>query len=132
MSGSLQSMASILRNNRNLLRKRSILKKDNSFLSARKEYLKAAKGEIDFKSISKEELQLLRKKVLENRKAESLKIWPIAIIVAMPIIAFGFYLSNEFMHNKNRDIYENNLKNQKTRQLLLEKKSAEKLDNYYY
>jgi len=132
MSGSLQSMGSILRNNRNLLRKRGVLKKDSTFLSTRKEYLKAANGTIDFKSISNEELQLLREKVIKNRKTENLRIWLISLAISIPIIAFGFYLSYEFIENKNRNLYDKHLLSEKEQQIIIEKESNKKLDNYYY
>jgi len=132
MSGSLQSMGSILRNNRNLLRKRGVLKKDSTFLSARKEYLKAANGTIDFKNISNKELQLLREKVIKNRKTENLRIWLISLAISIPIIVFGFYLSYEFIENKNRNIYDKYSRSEKEQQIIIEKESNKKLDNYYY
>ncbi len=124
MSGRLQSMGSILRNNRNLLRKRGVLKKDSSFLSTRKEYLKAANDIIDFKNISNEELQLLREKVIKNKKTESLRVWFISLAIAVPIIVFGFYISYEFIENKNRNLHDKYLQN--------EKELNKKFDNYYY
>ncbi|SDW84204.1 hypothetical protein SAMN05444411_102289 [Lutibacter oricola] len=54
-AGHLSSMNAILRNNRKLLRKVSIFKKDNSFMSSRKAYLKALKGNVDIKKLSKKE-----------------------------------------------------------------------------
>jgi len=45
----MASMNPILQNNRKLLRKISVFKKDRSFMSNRKAYLKATKEDVDIK-----------------------------------------------------------------------------------
>ena len=67
--GHLLGLRVVLKSNRDMLRKTGFFKKDRTFLSSRKEYLKAAKGQVDFKTISKSELRALREKVIKNRKA---------------------------------------------------------------
>lgn len=131
-AGHLQSMQAVLRNNRKLLRKRSIFKKDSSFLSSRKEYLKAAKGEVDFKTISKEELSLLRDKVIKQRRIESLRAWIITFLIGVPIIAFGFYISNNIIQKKNQKLHELFLQEQKTQQNLEVVEIEEKLKKHEF
>lgn len=131
-AGHLQSMHAVIRNNRKLLRRRSIFKKDGAFLSSRKEYLKAAKGKIDFKKISKEELSLLRNKVIKQRRVESLRAWIITFLIGLPIIAFGFYISNNIIQNKNQKLHELFLKEQKSLQNLEESELEEKLNKYQF
>ncbi len=130
--GSLQGMRSVLRNNRQLLRKTGLFKKDTSFLSSRKEYLKAAKGSVDFKTISKSELRALREKVIKNRKAESLKAWLITLVVLVPIIVYGFYISNKYSHRIKQKIQTEKLKNDKAQQILLEQNQNKKLNRYSF
>ncbi len=60
--GSIQGMIISLRNNKKLLRPK------RSFLNQRKEFLKAAKGEVNLKKASKEELKLFREKIYQERK----------------------------------------------------------------
>lgn len=124
-AGSIQSMNTILRNNRNLLRKKSIFKRDNSFMSARKKYLKAAKGEIDFKNISKEELRAIRKKVIKEQKTENLRAWIITLVLLVPIFAFGIYISNQLE-------FEKQLPNNMNQELIIEQQFEEKVDDYYF
>ncbi len=70
--GSIQGMIISLRNNKKLLRPK------RSFLNQRKEFLKAAKGEVNLRKASKEELELFRKKIYEERKRQrkiDIAIW---------------------------------------------------------
>ncbi|MET7030803.1 hypothetical protein [Sediminicola luteus] len=60
--GSIQGMIISLRNNKKLLRPK------RSFLNQRKEFLKAAKGELNLRKASKEELELFRNKIYQERK----------------------------------------------------------------
>jgi len=121
--GSMQAMNTILRNNRNLLRKKSMFKRDQSFFKARKEYLKAANGEIDFKKISKSELRKIREKVIKERKFENLRVWMITLAILIPIIAFGVYISNQFK-------IENELHFEQEQLIIAEHQFDKKKDNY--
>jgi len=92
--GSIQHMINSLRNNRNLLRKKSIFKKERTFLSTKKEYYKAAQeGEVELKKATKEELILLREKIIKQRKIESIRSWVIVLIVMTPLILLGINAS---------------------------------------
>ncbi len=93
--GSIQSMIASLRNNKNLLRKKGLFKKERSFLNTKKEYYKAAQGNFDIEKISKEELLLIRKKVIHQRKIENTRAWLFAFVVITPIIGYGIYTFNK-------------------------------------
>ncbi len=84
--GSIQAMINSLRNNKNLLRKRSIFKKERTFLSTKKEYYKAAQGEFDLKKATKEELKTLREKIIKQRKIENRKSWSIVLAVMISLV----------------------------------------------
>jgi len=98
--GNMQHMINTLRNNRSLLRKKSMFKRDNSFLSAKKEYYKAAQGKIDLKKATKEELSILRKKIIKQRRTENIRVWITILVLAISIILFSFYISNKINKNK--------------------------------
>ncbi len=57
--GSTQHMIITMRNNLNMLRKKSMFKRERSFLNVKKEYYKASKGKIASKKLTKEELLLI-------------------------------------------------------------------------
>ncbi|MBJ2175609.1 hypothetical protein JBL43_15260 [Aureibaculum sp. A20] len=109
--GSMQSMITILRNNKNLLRKKSFFKRDRTFLSTRKEYYKASKGKINLKKASKQELKIIRERVIKQRKFENIKIWFVTISLLLPILFFILYSTNVFENQKldniedQKDIY---------------------------
>ena len=127
-SGHLQSMRVILRNNRNLLRKKGLFKKDKSFLSSRKEYLEAAKGNVDFKTISKSELRALREKVIKNRKADNLKSWLITLVIMIPIFSFGLYISNLLEPSQFRESVKGEIQNN----ILIEQKLTDDLNEFQF
>lgn len=129
--GNIEGMRVILRNNREMLRKTGLFKKDRSFLSSRKEYLKAAKGEVELKTISKSELQAIREKVIKNRKVESIKSWLITITIIIPIIVYGIYISNNYKRQTEQEIYHQKLLKEKNNQLLLEQKRNKNLKKYF-
>lgn len=123
--GYLNGLRVVLNSNSNMLRKTNLFKKDKSFLSSRKEYLKAAKGNVDFKSISKSELKALREKVIRNRKKESLRAWLLTIAIITPFIVIGFYFFNS--SNQNEDFEKD-----KSEQILVEQKLTEDLNEFNY
>ncbi|MDY7395054.1 hypothetical protein UMM65_07360 [Aureibaculum sp. 2210JD6-5] len=102
--GSMQSMITILRNNRNLLRKKSIFKRERTFISTRKEYYKAAKGKIDIKNASKQDLKILRERIIKQRKRENIRAWVVTFSILLPIIVFILYSSNETRKDKTKSI----------------------------
>lgn len=108
---SSRAMTTILRNNRNLLRKKNIFKKDRTFLSTRKEYYKAAKGELNLKKASKKDLLLIRKKIIKQRRLDSLIGWTLVTVFLGLILIFGIYAYNKSsvdiieQNETNKEIY---------------------------
>ncbi len=89
--GSMQHMINTLRSNRNLLRKKSMFKRERSFLSTKKEYYKAAQGKIELKKATKEELILIRQKIIKQRRTENIRAWSIILTLVMLVIIIGGY-----------------------------------------
>lgn len=85
--GSIAGMILSLRNNANMLRKRSMFKKESTFLRIKKEYYKASKGKIDLKQLNPIQLRRIRQTIKYNRK-ESLKHNLIAILFVVPIVLY--------------------------------------------
>jgi len=103
--GSIQSMITSLRNNRNLLRKKSMFKRGRTFLSTRKEYYKTAKGKnIELKKASKEELQLIRNKIIKQRKVERIITLSIVIALFVAVIMVVFYFSHKQNIEKIKEV----------------------------
>ena len=87
--GKGQDMLNSIRNNKNLLRKKNIFKRERTFLQIKKEYLKATKGEIELKKATKRELAIVRQRVInESRKETS-----ISAAIAIVVLCFFSYLS---------------------------------------
>jgi hypothetical protein len=70
--GSVQAMVTSIKNNAMLLRKRSIFKRERSFLNLKDAYFKASKGTILSQILSSEELKAIRTKVIALQKKEFL------------------------------------------------------------
>lgn len=98
--GSIQHMITSFRNNRSLLRKKSMFRRDRSFLSTKKEYYKASKGRIKSKKLSKEELLLIRKKVIKKRRAEDIRAWLIVFVIVVVFAGIGYYAVNRFRQER--------------------------------
>lgn len=96
--GFMQHTINSLRNNKSLLCRKSYFKKDRSFFSRRKEYLKASKGKIKTKKLSKDELLLIRNKVVENRRKESIKLWTLLSVIT---ILFGWFIIHQYNNSQN-------------------------------
>jgi len=81
--GSIQGMNNSLNNNKKLLRKKSLFKKERSFLNLKRAYFKAAEGEINVRNATKEQLAAIRKKVLNQRRRENRILTAIASSVIL-------------------------------------------------
>ncbi len=90
--GSVQAMLTILRNNKLLLRKKNIFKKERTFLSIKQEYIRAIPGPYHFKHATKEELKRIREEVLKNRKKDALKEWTWTGIVVLFLVVLSVYI----------------------------------------
>ena len=128
--GNIQGMRIILRNNREMLRKTGLFKKDRSFLSTRKEYLKASEGKVDLKTISKAELRALREKVIRNRKAENFRAWAITLILALPLMFFGISKYLDYNHRMQLEFQEEQKRNNELNGIFLDQKLTEDLNEF--
>lgn len=86
--GSVQGMITSLSNNKKLLRSKKLFKKERTLLNIKKEYLKATKGKLNLKKVSKEELQEIRKKVIKQRRKENILLIGFAIVITSVMIYF--------------------------------------------
>lgn len=89
--GSMLHMINILRSNKSLLRRKPLFKRERTFLSRKKEYYKATGGKLDLKKATKEELALVRQKVIRQRKVESIINWSVVLIAMGIVIGLGIY-----------------------------------------
>jgi len=118
--GSVLAMIQSLRNNKNLLRKRGLFNRERSIYERKKEYYRAGKTKLDFKTVSKEELLIIRKRIIKQRKLELLKNWIIVVSVGL-LFAFGTYKTLSYFQKvkSNTEVVE---------KIELKKN----FDNYYY
>lgn len=93
--GRSHQMITRMRNNRKILRKKGLFKKERSFASIKKEYYKASSGKIDSKKLSKEELLLIRNRVIKRRMEGEIKFLSILIVILASIIVLSIYISNK-------------------------------------
>lgn len=131
-AGHMHSMNTILRNNKNLLRKISIFKKNNSFMSARKEYIKALNGEIDIKKLSKQELRIIREKVIREREKENIKNSVISILIMIPVIWLSYNLYNNFIQYQNEKLNDSYVYDKELEQIKINNEKQEKIEQYYF
>lgn len=88
--GSMQHMITTLRNNKALLRKRSMFKKSDSFRDKRIAYYKLSKGAINNRKLTKKELRVIRAKIkADNRKQFFIDALLLGVIIA--IIGYSIY-----------------------------------------
>jgi hypothetical protein len=111
MSGHL-SMGSVLKNNRNLLRKKK------PYFNSIKKQLKSVEGKLEFKKLSKQEQQLFKENFIKKQKANNRKLIYRSIIVIIPIIVFLFYLFNNIYKSHNQRLYNKYLQKQKAEQII--------------
>lgn len=88
--GSIQGMITSLSNNKKMLRRKSMFRTERTFLSLKKEYIKSAKGEIKLKNATKEQLNIIRLKVLKERRNHRNSLF-IATAIVLSIVGFLNY-----------------------------------------
>ena len=93
--GSMMHMITTLRNNKYLLRRKRMFKKERTFLSVKKEYYKATKGEINIRKLSKEELLAIRNSVIKSRRSQRFKTLLITSLVLGSIFILVFRFSSK-------------------------------------
>jgi hypothetical protein len=88
--GSIQGMATILRNNKQLLRKRDTFRRGFGFGKLRKEYRKYAEGKMESEPISQKELSEIREKIVKQKRKENIISGGILVLVVCLAVAFSF------------------------------------------
>lgn len=86
--GSIQSMNTIIKNNRNLL------KKNRTFIKNKKDLFRESGGELEFKKLSKAELDIIKASIRKKAKQDTLKmnliLSVIILIMVTSFLYFGF------------------------------------------
>ena len=85
--GSIQSMITILRNNKRLLRKRDPFRRGKGFERLRDDYRKFSQGQIESKTVTQSQLREIRKRVIQERRKENMRTWIIGVVIS--IVAVG-------------------------------------------
>jgi tetratricopeptide (TPR) repeat protein len=93
--GSMMHMIITLRNNKKLLRKKGMFKKERSFLQSDKSNYAAPSTGIPSEEVAPEQLEKIRSKVIGERKRRNLQ-FTIFLCVILPILGFLGYL---VLHN---------------------------------
>lgn len=93
--GSAQGMRNSLKANNMLLRKKSYFKKERTFLNRKREYSNAAKGVIDLKTATKEQLADIRNKIIKRRKRQNLVLLLVMILLVVPITYYSIDFINQ-------------------------------------
>ena len=103
-AGTIVDMIIRHRNNMNMLRKKRLFKKGWSYFKS--EYIKASHGKILLEKVSKEELALIRAKVLAQRKKEVIKTLVLLVIIVPIVLYIGFSFINSFTKTKSIGYHE--------------------------
>ena len=98
--GSIQGMIVSLRNNRKLLRNRNPFQRRHGFEKLRKEYIKYSQGKVESRSLSKRELQAIRKKIEEETRKDTIKMTIVACIILIVVFSLGVRLYDTFRRNQ--------------------------------
>ncbi|NER14739.1 hypothetical protein GWK08_14880 [Leptobacterium flavescens] len=90
--GSAQGMVTSIRDNKKLLRRKSMFKKERSFLNTNKDSIKVDRGQVNEKKASSKLLKRIREKVLRERKIEKYNTLLILLLFS-PLFIFLIYTS---------------------------------------
>ncbi|MGY5353514.1 hypothetical protein [Wenyingzhuangia sp. IMCC45467] len=105
--GSMSSMRNILRNNKNLLRKKSMFSNNDTFKSLKKNKDSFEKNRYETKEISESELRILRDKIIKNRR-KNIRNIIIFSVIFLSVSTLLFFQINSF--HKQRKAIPNNEK----------------------
>ena len=95
-AGSMDHMVKTIRNNAKLLRKKSLFKKERSFLQSKKEDFATETSGIPTEAISEEKLAAIKNKMIASRKKRNLQLG-IFLSISFPLLLLlGFYLFQGF------------------------------------
>ncbi len=111
MFGAHGSLKNVLSNNKTLLRKKSLFKKEGLFIGQNKYDQKSSKGDFDFNKVSEKELEFIKRNIQKKSKSDNLKLK----IAMFFLIAIGVFFSFLYFQNlkinqanqaiKEREIY---------------------------
>lgn len=87
----MMHMIITLRNNKKLLRRKGMFKKERSFLQSNKEDFATDTGGVPTETISEEKLATIRKKIISSRKKRNLRLGLFLGISLPLVIMMGFY-----------------------------------------
>ena len=123
--GSMMHMIITLRNNKKLLRRKGMFKKERSFLQSNKEDFSTTASGIPTEAISKEKLASIRSKMIKARKKRNLRLG-LFIGVSLPLVLLmGFFFLEDFSFGFDR------LENTGPNQINLAMKKAETSEDKY-
>ncbi len=74
MFGTHGSLKNVLSNNKRLLRKKSLFKKEGLFIGQNKYDQKSSKGDFDFNKVSEKELEFIKRNIQKKSKSDNLKL----------------------------------------------------------
>jgi len=114
--GSIQSMITILRNNKSLLRKKSIFRRETGFARLREEYRYYTEGRIDSKPISEKELSKIRDKIKKQNRRHNFRLALLA--TSFFIVAIGFTIKIYNNLNDYQTVIDNKVSKNNTKKYL--------------
>ena len=115
-SGAIGYMVNTIRNNRKLLRKKSMFKKERTFLSLTGQDYKSAEGKVASKKLSSNELRRIKERTLKEAQKDTNRAIIIAAILAIPLLLlFALWMKNNegatpsMEEAKQHEFFEKNL-----------------------
>lgn len=104
--GSIQGMATILRNNKQLLRKRNSFRRGFGLAKLRNGYPRFTKERLESKEVSQKELSEIRRKVIKQNQRENILSGVILLFVVSFAIVFSL---NIYTKLENYQVRENEI-----------------------
>ncbi len=115
-SGAIRHMVDTVRNNRKLLRKKSMFKKERSFLGLTSQIYQSADGKVPSKKLSSNELRRIKERTLKEAQKDNLRAIIIATVMAIPLLfLFALWMNDDGSvalvneQAKQEEYYEKNL-----------------------
>ena len=99
--------------------------RNRSIYDRKREYYRASKGKLDIKTVSKEELRLIRKRIIKQRKVDVLKARLITLLVGS-IIAFALFKTYSYFQEKSVRIITEDKKAEQKIEL------SKTIEDYYF
>ena len=115
-SGAIGYMVSTIRNNRKLLRKKSMFKKERTFLSLTGQDYKSAEGKVAKKKLSSNELRRIKERTLKEAQKDTNRAIIVATVLAIPLLfLFSLWINDNesatqsIEQAKQEEYFEKNL-----------------------